>query len=323
MNPATHDLSDVSSRPGAEFPLAGRVAVISGAGKGLGRSFALHLAGLGAAVVVNNRRRTYDSRGASAAETVAAEIVESGGEALVEESDAADPDSGQRIVAATLQRFGRIDICIANAAVGSPAMFHTQDITQFESVMNINCLGATRLLRAAVTPMRSAGFGRIVVVASTAGLYGDVGLSAYAASKGALIGLGRTLALEGARRNVLTNMLLPYATTQMTTRSMPGEISAAASPDAVAPVVGALVRDDCNLNGECIVTAGGRLRRAAPVEWDTVLLPALDPTGMLSPHTLSDLLGESASGTARPFASGTDSFTDFMTEAAPALGQPR
>ena len=138
-------------------------------------------------------------------------------------------------------------------------------------MLEINLNGSVRLARAAMAVMRPAGYGRIILVASTGGLHGDVGLSAYAASKGGLLALGRSLAAEGAGKGVLTNMLLPYALTQMTEAQMaadgvPTAVRALMEPDLVAPVLTALARPECRLNGEYIVTGGGRLRRASRSE---------------------------------------------------------
>ena len=186
------------------IPLEGRVAVVSGGGKGLGRSFCLALARQGARVVVNNHNRDADAAG-----RVVAEIAAAGGEAVADYGDVADPGSGQAMVAAALERWGRLDICVANAAIGTPGMFHKQPAEEFGRVIDVNLLGSARLARAAMAVMRPAGFGRIILVASAGGLHGDVGLSAYAASKGGMLALGRTLAVEGAPRGVLTNTSSP------------------------------------------------------------------------------------------------------------------
>src|SRR6266516_6598850 len=224
----------------SDTPLAGQVAVVSGGGRGLGRSFCLALARQGAKVVVNNRNRVTDADGRGPADHVAAEILAAGGEAVAEHSDAADPAGGEAIVAAAVQRWGRLDICVANAAIGTGGMFHNQPAAQFGEVLEINLHGSVRLARAATAVMRPAGYGRIILVASTGGLHGDVGLSAYAASKGGLLAFGRSLAAEGAGKGVLTNMLLPYALTQMTDDGMPPAARARMDPDLVAPVLTAL-----------------------------------------------------------------------------------
>ena len=295
-------------------PLAGRVAVVSGGGRGLGRSFCLALARQGAKVVVNNRNRVTGADGRGPADHVVSEITAAGGEAVADYSDAADPAGGETMVAAAVQRWGRLDICVANAAVGAGGMFHKQPAAQFGEMLEINLHGSVRLARAAMAVMRPAGYGRIILVASTGGLHGDVGLSAYAASKGGLLALGRSLAAEGAGKGVLTNMLLPYALTQMTEIQMtadgvPAAVRTLMEPDLVAPVLTALASPQCRLNGEYIVTGGGRLRRASVVEWGTVLLP--NGPG-LSPDQLQALLAESGRGEPREFRVSVDAFYDLM-----------
>ena len=289
--------------------LAGRVAIVSGGGRGLGRSFCLALARQGAKVVVNNRNRVVDADGRGPANQVADQITAAGGEAVAEYSDAADPGSGQAMVAAAWQHWGRLDICVANAAIGAGGMFHRQAAEQFDEVLAINLQGSIRLARAAMAVMRPAGYGRIILVASTGGLHGDIGLSAYAASKGGLLAFGRSLAAEGAAKGVLTNLLLPYALTQMTDDGMLSSARKHLEPDAVAPVLTALASQDCRLNGEYIVTGGGRLRRASVVEWGTVSLPN-DPD--LSPGQLETLLAQSQAGQPKEFRVSVEAFNDLM-----------
>jgi NAD(P)-dependent dehydrogenase (short-subunit alcohol dehydrogenase family) len=264
--------------------------------------------------VVNNRNRVVDGDGLGPADRVAAEIVAAGGEAVADYCDAASWDSGEALVAAALGRWGRLDICVANAAIGAGGMFHRQSAEQFGEVLEINLHGSIRLARAATAVMRPANYGRIILVASTGGLHGDVGLSAYAASKGGLLAFGRSLAAEGAGRGVLTNMLLPYALTQMTDDGMPSSVRAQLDPAAVAPVLTALASEGCRLNGEYIVTGGGRLRRASVVEWGTVELPG-DPD--LNATELADLLLRSRQGEPREFGVAVDAFADLMADADP------
>ncbi len=161
-------------------------------------------------MVVNNRNRVVDGDGLGPADHVAAEITAAGGEAVADYSDAATVDSGEAMVARALDLWGRLDVCVTNAAISVGGMFHRQSAEQFGKVLEINLHGSIRLARAAMAVMRPAGYGRIILVSSTGGLHGDIGLSAYAASKAGLLAFGRSLAAEGAGRGVLTNMLLPY-----------------------------------------------------------------------------------------------------------------
>jgi len=290
--------------------LAGQVAVVSGGGRGLGRSFCLALARQGVRVVVNNRNRVVDADGRGPADHVVAEITAVGGEAVADYADAADPDSGRAMVATALARWGRLDICVANAAIGTPGMFHTQDASAFDEVLDINLRGGVRLARSAVAVMRAAGYGRIILVGSTGGLHGDVGLAAYATSKGGLLAFGRTLAAEGAPRGVLTNVLLPYALTQMTGGAMPPGARPLMDPDLVAPVLTGLASPQCQLNGEYLVTGGGVLRRASVVEWGTVALPA--DGAPLTAAQLEDLLSRSGQGKPQEFRVAADAFADLI-----------
>ena len=289
--------------------LSGRVAVVSGGGRGLGRAFCLALARQGASVVVNNRNRVVDGDGLGPADHVVAEIVSLGGSAVADYSDAASSVAGDSMVEAALSRWGRLDICVANAGIGVGGMFHKQSASSFEEVLEINLLGSIRLARAAMAVMRPAGYGRIILVASTGGLHGDIGLSAYAASKGGLLAFGRSLAAEGAGKGVLTNMLLPYAVTQMTSEGISSDdLRRRMTAEAVAPVLTALAAPECTLNGEYIVTGGGLLRRASAVEWETVALPG---RSSLSAAQLASLVAESGRGKPREFGVSADAFTDL------------
>ncbi|MEU7868742.1 SDR family NAD(P)-dependent oxidoreductase [Dactylosporangium sp. NPDC049140] len=287
--------------------LAGRVGIVTGGGKGLGRAFALHLAGLGAAVVVNNRNRQVDSAG-----SVVAEITAAGGRAVADYSDVADPHAGDDLVALAVSEYGRLDFCVTSAAVSSPAMFHKTGMDAFAAVQAVNVLGTASVAAAAARHLRGAGGGRIVLVASTAGLHGEPTVSAYAASKGAVIALGRTIAAEGAPRGVYTNVLLPYATTQMTDAGMAGRFRDAMTAESVAPVVAALVDPDGTLNGEVIVAANGSLRATSAVEWGTVRVPSsLDAAG------LAGLLDSSRAGKPHEYRTAQDAFADFAEETLP------
>jgi NAD(P)-dependent dehydrogenase (short-subunit alcohol dehydrogenase family) len=285
------------------------VAAVSGGGRGLGRAFCLALARQGASVVVNNRNRVVDGDGLGPADHVVAEIVSSGGSAVADYSDAASPVAGDSMVEAALTRWGRLDICVANAGIGAGGMFHKQSASSFEEVLSINLLGSIRLARAAMAVMRPAGYGRIILVASTGGLHGDIGLSAYAASKGGLLAFGRSLAAEGVGKGVLTNMLLPYAVTQMTSAGISSDdLRRRMTADAVVPVLTALAAPECTLNGEYIVTGGGLLRRASAVEWETMALPG---GSSLSAAQLAALVAESGRGKPREFGVSADAFTDL------------
>ena len=172
-------------------------------------------------------------------------------------------------------------------------MFHKTNRSDFAAVLDVNVLGLMDLARAASVHLRAQGHGRIVLIASTAGLHGEPTVSAYAASKGAVLALGRTIAVEGAPRGVLTNMVLPYATTPMTEANMDPDYRDTMAADAVAPVVSALVHPDSTLNGQVVITANGSLRAASSIEWGTVPIPQDVP---LSPEALASVAANQPRG---------------------------
>jgi NAD(P)-dependent dehydrogenase (short-subunit alcohol dehydrogenase family) len=294
----------------AAEPLQGLVGIVTGGGKGLGRAFALHLAGAGARVVVNNRNRVVGADGRGPADHVVSEIRAAGGQAVAEHSDVAEPASAQSMLDAALSTYGRLDFLVTSAGVSNPEMFHKTSADRFDAVTSVNLGGTAHIARVCSAHMRAAGSGRIVLVASTAGLHGEPTASAYSASKGALIALGRAIAVEGARRDVLTNVLLPYATTQMTDAGMDHRYRETMSAEVVAPVVTSLVDARCRLNGEVLVCGGGGLRATSAVEWGTVRLPG----DGLDPDALAALVAVSRTGDAHEYSDAQSGFADFATE---------
>ena len=293
--------------------LDGRVAVVTGGGKGLGRAFALDLARAGAAVVVNNRNRQVDEHGRGPADHVVAEIVAQGGRAVANHDDVADPAIGERLVADAIEHFGRLDVLVTSAAVSAPQMAHKTTAENFGQVMAINVTGTVLPAAAAMAHMRGAGFGRLVLIASTAGLHGETTVSAYAASKGAVIAFGRTAAVEGAGKNVLTNVVLPYATTQMTEAGMDPRHADRMRSDLVAPLVTALASPESTINGQVVVAAGSALRAADAVEWGTV---GYDADGPLDPAALEQLLAQSREGEPHTFTHAQDAFQSLAADLA-------
>lgn len=292
-------------------PLAGQVGIVTGAGKGLGRAFALHLSKQGARLIVNNRNRLVDDTGLGPADHVVNEITAAGGEAVAEFSDVTAADAAERMITLALDTYGRLDFVVANAAISGAAMFHKTNPADFAAVIDANVLGLADLVRRASAHMRSQNYGRIVLIASTAGLHGEATVSAYATSKGAVLALGRTIAVEGAPRGVLTNLVLPYATTPMTEANMNPEYRDTMSAADVAPLVSALVDPTSTLNGQVMVSANGSLRAVSAIEWGTVALPA---EGALTPAALGSLLAASRRGPAHEYVTAQDAFTDFAAE---------
>lgn len=227
--------------------LAGRVAIVTGAGRGLGRSHALAVARHGARVVVN------DLDAAAAAE-VCAEIVRLGGEALADSASVQDAAAVDRMVAAALRRWGQIDILVNNAGILRDRTFAKLDIEDFRLVMDVHLMGSVNCTLAAWQHMKERGYGRVVLTTSSSGLYGNFGQTAYSAAKMALVGLMQTLALEGERHGIRVNCLAPSAATQMTDPLWPPEELAALDPRHVSPAVVALASE--RAPSKCILLAG-------------------------------------------------------------------
>lgn len=252
-----------------------KAIAITGAGKGLGRAYALFLAKLGARIVVNNRRHAAEPE--SSADRVVAEIRQCGGTAVAEYSSVEAQGAGQDLLGTSLEAFGRLDAVVANAGVSEGCSFHKQDMADFRQVFEINLMGTANVLQAPFRHMYEQGHGAIVVSSSVAGLYGEHGLPAYSASKAALLGLMYSLSKEGAAHGVRVNAIAPFASTQMTEQELPPSIKSKMHADQVAPVLAWLISDQCDLNGETIITGAGRMSRARNLETSACELQFDDP----------------------------------------------
>jgi NAD(P)-dependent dehydrogenase (short-subunit alcohol dehydrogenase family) len=252
----------------AEESLRGQVAIVTGAGKGLGRSYALELAARGACVVVNNRT-TNDPVEAPSADAVVAEIGRAGGTACADYSSAQEPGAGQGLVDKAISEYGRLDIVLSNAGGDRPCSFHKQSLPEFEAIVEANFLGAARLVHAAWSVLRDSGYGRVLVSTSSAGLYGNHGQAAYSCAKAALLGLVRSLATEGAQAGIVINAIAPYAATALTRPWFADSQAARFDPVQVAPVAAWLVSNACTLNGATVISGAGGVRLAGTRETDT------------------------------------------------------
>lgn len=250
-----------------ELRFEGRVAVVTGAGRGLGREYALLLASRGAKVVVNDSGGALSGDGADTApaEQVAAEIRSDGGDAVACTESVATPAGGRSIVATALDHYGRLDILIHNAGNVRRAPLRQMSDEDFTAVLDVHLRGAFNVVRPAFPVMCDAGYGRVVLTSSIGGLYGNHEVANYAAAKGGLIGLSNVIALEGAEAGVLCNVIVPAAVTRMAE----GLDTSAYPPmgaDLVAPVVGWLGHESCSITGEILTAIAGRVARVVIAE---------------------------------------------------------
>jgi NAD(P)-dependent dehydrogenase (short-subunit alcohol dehydrogenase family) len=227
--------------------LGNRVAIITGAGHGLGRAHALALAGEGARVVVSDLD-------VDAAKQVCEEITSRGGEALAQPADVMKSEEVEQMVVRALGRWGRIDILVNNAGILRDRTFAKQDLADFRLVLEVHLMGSVNCTQAVWPHMRERGYGRVIFTTSSSGLYGNFGQAAYSAAKMGLVGLMQTLALEGARNGIHVNCLAPSAATQMTSGLWTDEELAALDPQRVSPAVIALASERAPT--KCILLAG-------------------------------------------------------------------
>lgn len=233
-----------------------RVAIVTGAGNGLGRSHALSLAARGAKVLVNDLGGARDgtSSSLSAAQKVVEEIQAAGGEAMANGASVTDAAAVQKMVDDVMQKWGRIDILVNNAGILRDKSFAKMDLQDFAVVMDVHLMGAVNCTKAVWDIMRQQNFGRVVFTTSSSGLFGNFGQSNYGAAKMALVGLMNTLAIEGAKNDIRVNCLSPSAATRMTEDVIPAEALKLLQPESVTPGLIWLVSE--NAPSKTILGAG-------------------------------------------------------------------
>ena len=259
----------------ADRNFKGRVAVITGAGRGLGREYARLLGSKGAKVVVNDPGVSIKGEGGDAgpAEEVVREIKSLGGDAVACTESVATPEGGKAIIAAALDHYGRIDILIHNA--GNVRYGSLEELTHedFEAVVRVHLHGAFHVVRPAFPVMCKAGYGRVVLTSSIGGLYGTNNVVNYGVSKAGMIGLNNIVAIEGAAKGVKCNIIAPGAVTRLADGLDTSQYPPM-GPELVAPVVGWLAHESCSITGEMLISMGGRVARALIAETQGVYQPS-------------------------------------------------
>jgi len=259
----------------AELRFDDRVAVITGAGRGLGRAYALLLAARGARVVVSDTGGAISGENpdASVGEAVVKEITTAGGEAVACAESVATPQGGQAVIAAALDRYGRIDILIHNAGNNRYAPLTEMTYEDFDAVLDVHLRGAFHVVRPAFPVMCQAGYGRVVLTSSIGGLYGSRRVANYAAAKAGLIGLSNVVAIEGADHGVQCNAIVPAALTRLA-EGLDTSAYPPMGPELAAPAAVWLAHESCPVSGEMLITIAGRVARAFVAETPGVYQPS-------------------------------------------------
>lgn len=245
----------------------GKVAIVTGAGGGLGRCHALDLARRGAKVVVNDLGGSMDGTGGSseAAQAVVAEIEAAGGEAMANGGSVSDPQGAKSMVEDAMKAWGRVDILVNNAGILRDKSFAKVSMEDFRTVVDVHLMGSVMVTKEVWPIMREQNYGRIVMTTSPSGLYGNFGQTNYGAAKLGLVGFMNTLKIEGAKNNIHTNAIAPVALTRMTENLIPEEAARNLGPELITPGVTFLCSEDAP-NGVIVQAAGGNFSVAAIVE---------------------------------------------------------
>ena len=298
------------------YDFTGQVAIITGAGGGLGRAHALAFAARGAMVVVNDLGGSRDGSvpsadsPQSAADKVVQEIIDLGGKAIANGGNVTSEEDMQAMVDQAMAAFGRIDILVNNAGILRDKTFTKMALSDFEMVMNVHLMGSVIATRAVLPVMKAQEYGRIVMTTSSSGLYGNYGQSNYGAAKLGLVGLVNTLKLELYKSGIRVNALAPVAATRMTDDIMPPQMLDLLTPASVSPAVLFLCGKDAP-TGEIITAGAGTFARAQILESEGLFLGADATPEMIAESwdNLSDMT------TARPYKQGADQSQKFVVNA--------
>ena len=298
----------------SELRFDNRVAIVTGAGGGLGRAHALLLAKRGAKVVVNDLGGSIDgsaSGGSSPADKVVAEIKAAGGEAVASYDGVDTWEGAQKIVAKAKEAFGKLDIVINNAGILRDVSFLKMTDEDWDKVLKVHLTGTMYVSRAAWPLLRENNFGRVVNTTSAAGLYGNCGQANYSSAKLGIVGLSKTLAHEGAKYNIKVNVIAPIAKSRMTETVMPANVLEKLAPEHVSALVAYLVSDKCEDSAQVYAVGGGYFSRVAVMEAEGIGLPVekVSPEAVAEQWAkINDMAGAKAYGNAMEAAGAAMKF---------------
>ena len=299
----------------SEIRFDNRVAIVTGAGGGLGRSHALLLASRGAKVVVNDLGGSVDGSGASskAADVVVEEIKKAGGEAVANYDGVDTAEGAAKIVATAKEAFGKLDIVINNAGILRDVSFVKMTEDDWNKVLAVHLNGSMYVTKAAWPLLRENNYGRVVFTTSAAGLYGNFGQANYSSAKLGTVGLAKTLAHEGAKYNIKSNVIAPIAKSRMTETIMPPNVLEKLLPEYVSPLVAYLCSDKLEDSAQIYAVGGGYVSRVAVVEGEGVFIK---PDAGLTPEAVAEKWGAiNDLSKAKPYANAMEAAGAAMKNA--------